>query len=409
MDREIAVWLKLSKSAYIVPLLGTVKLFSPESLPVLVSEWMPSGTLDQYLEKYAETLTVSARVKLTRGVAGGLNYLRLENVVHGDLHPGNVLIDHERNPRLADFGLATVVGDPGLQWGSTTAARELNARWRAPEVLGIESDMTRPTFMSDIYSLGSIIFFITSGDKPWKEKKNSIQISVALSKKESPTRPEKISDNRHWNLIQKCWSWEPTDRPESTEVLENIRDIAMNPHTRRAPALHRIMHPLFTSTRFRSAPINYDVNYGPSPRTVLDRTTHSPVDSHTLSQPATDPPTPASSIILLRSDKFPWHAVVGPCRNRRSPDITNLDLLCALHEMLLTRVTPQEWEALGHGSKVQRKVTQAYEQRCTRLGGGWQGGVRRVDWLHGKTRLIGIEVEKHGPGAGSGRLVFGKA
>jgi hypothetical protein len=32
-----------------------------------------------------------------------------------------------------------------------------------------------------------------------------------------------------------------------------------------------------------------------------------------------------------------------------------------------------------------------------------------VDWLHGKTRLIGIEVEKHGPGAGSGKLVFGKA
>ncbi|KAG2055923.1 hypothetical protein BDR06DRAFT_933014 [Suillus hirtellus] len=183
--------------------------------------------------------------------------------------------------------------------------------------------------------------------------------------------------------------------------------IAMDPHGRRAPALH--MHPLFASTRLHSAPINYDVIYGPSPRTVLDRTTHSPVDAHTLSQPATDPPTPASSRILLRSDKFPWPVVVGSCRNGRSPDITNLDLLHSLHETLLTRVTPQEWEALGHGSRAQRKVTQAYEQRCTRLGGGWEGGVRRVDWLHGKTRLIGIEVEKHGPGAGSGRLVFGKA
>ncbi|KAG1763681.1 hypothetical protein EDD22DRAFT_886070 [Suillus occidentalis] len=171
--------------------------------------------------------------------------------------------------------------------------------------------------------------------------------------------------------------------------------IGMDPHGRRAPALH--MHPLFASTRLHSAPINYDVTYAPSPRTVLDRTTHSPVDAHTLSQPATDPPTPASSRILLRSDKFPWPV-----------DITNLDLLHSLHETLLTRVTPQEWEALGTGSRAQRKVTQAYEQRCARLG-GWEGGVRRVDWLHGKTRLIGIEVEKHGPGAGSGKLVFGKA
>lgn len=183
--------------------------------------------------------------------------------------------------------------------------------------------------------------------------------------------------------------------------------IGMDPHGRRAPALH--MHPLFASTRLHSAPINYDVTFAPSPRTVLDRTTHSPVDAHTLSQPATDPPTPASSRILLRSDKFPWPVVVGSSRNGRSPDITNLDLLHSLYETLLTRVTPQEWEALGTGSRAQRKVTQAYEQRCTRLGGGWEGGVRRVDWLHGKTRLIGIEVEKHGPGAGSGRLVFGRA
>lgn len=55
------------------------------------------------------------------------------------------------------------MGDPELQWGTTTAARELNARWRAPEVLGIGSgEVTCPTFMSDIYSLGCVIFFVQS-------------------------------------------------------------------------------------------------------------------------------------------------------------------------------------------------------------------------------------------------------
>ncbi|KIK34972.1 hypothetical protein CY34DRAFT_58495, partial [Suillus luteus UH-Slu-Lm8-n1] len=150
-----------------------------------------------------------------------------ENVVHGDLHPANVLIDRKGNPRLTDFGLATIVGDPELQWGTTTAARELNARWRAPEVLGIGSgEVTCPTFMSDIYSLGCVIFLIISGDKPWKEKRNSGQISVELSNKATPTRPENIL-NVHWNLIQKCWSWDPTDRPESTDVLECIRQFGV--------------------------------------------------------------------------------------------------------------------------------------------------------------------------------------
>ncbi|KAN0093434.1 hypothetical protein V8E55_004218 [Tylopilus felleus] len=184
------------------------------------------------------------------------------------------------------------------------------------------------------------------------------------------------------------------------------------------------MHPLFASTRLHSAPISYDVTYTPSSRTVLDRTTHTAVPAHTLSQPATDPPTPAASRLVLRSDKFPWPVIVGPStsspsgtgfyvgsssKSSRSSSITNLDLLYSLHTTLLTRVTPQEWEALGHGSRAQRKVTRAYEKRCTKMGGGWEGGVRRLDWLHGKTRLIGIEVEKHSHGHSTGKVVFGKA
>jgi serine/threonine protein kinase len=76
---------------------------------------------------------------------------------------GNVLIDGSGNPRLTDFGLATVVGDQELQWTTTTEAREFNYRWRAPEVIGIERDKPeRPTFKSDIYSLGSVMFFVRS-------------------------------------------------------------------------------------------------------------------------------------------------------------------------------------------------------------------------------------------------------
>ncbi|KAG1731478.1 kinase-like domain-containing protein, partial [Suillus paluster] len=219
MRRELAVWLKLSRSTYIVPLLGIAKVDSP--LSALVSEWMSSGALNEYIEKRATTLAVSARVELAKGVADGINYLFSENVVHGNLHPGNVLIDGSGHPRLTDFGLATVVGDLQLQLSTTTVTRELNPRWRAPEVLGIEQDLARPTFMSDIYSLGSVIFFIISGDIPWKEKKNLRHIYIELGKKATPTRPGNIP-NGPWSLIQKCWSWNPKDRPSAEKVLEYI-------------------------------------------------------------------------------------------------------------------------------------------------------------------------------------------
>lgn len=176
------------------------------------------------------------------------------------------------------------------------------------------------------------------------------------------------------------------------------------------------MHPLLAYTRLHHAPLEYDVTFTPSARTVLDRTTHTAIPSHTLAEPATDPPTPSSARLILRSHKFPWTIVVtdssprftvGPAKYRsKALVITILDLLYAVHTTLLTQVTPEEWESLGHGSRAQQKVTKAYERRCTRMGGGWEGGVRRIDWLGEKTKLVGVEVDKS---AGCGKLVFSKA
>ena len=43
------------------------------------------------------------------------------------------------------------------------------------------------------------------------------------------------------------------------------------------------------------------------------------------------------------------------------------------------------------------------------MGGGWEGGVRRVDWLGSKTHLIGVEIDKSTEGGENvGKLVFGR-
>ncbi|KAG1731477.1 kinase-like domain-containing protein [Suillus paluster] len=172
--RELELWLRL-KHAAIVPLLGIANVDSP--FPALVSQWMASGTLYMYFEQ--GTIALSSKVKLASpsltsrssilchqamGVANGLKYLHSKNVVHGDLHPANVLIDDSGNARLTDFGLATVAGGMELQLSASTVSRELDSRWGAPEVIRIEDDRCpeRPNFKSDIYSFGSIMFFVRS-------------------------------------------------------------------------------------------------------------------------------------------------------------------------------------------------------------------------------------------------------
>ncbi|KAK0222391.1 hypothetical protein IW262DRAFT_1271174, partial [Armillaria fumosa] len=163
------------------------------------------------------------------------------------------------------------------------------------------------------------------------------------------------------------------------------------------------MHPLLASSRLNRAPISYDVTFPPSSTSVVDRRTRTAIPTLTLSQPATDP---AKSIkLVLRCDRFPWPVIVYP---HRPASITNLDLLHAVHSMLSTRVTHEEWESLGHGTHSQLKATRAYEVRCAKLKGGWEDGVRRIDWLGEKTCLIGVEVDKSASECGVAKLVFVK-
>jgi hypothetical protein len=140
--------------------------------------------------------------------------------------------------------------------------------------------------------------------------------------------------------------------------------------------------------------------------------------------------------LVLKAEKLPWPIVatagskssttsgnpnpssfrfyIGGSSSESSPNsknltspVSNLDVLYAVHNTLSVRVTQKEWEALGHGSRSQRRITQAYERRCKKMGGGWEGGVRRIDYLGEKLRFVGVEVDKSTEG-GAGRLVFGK-
>jgi len=43
------------------------------------------------------------------------------------------------------------------------------------------------------------------------------------------------------------------------------------------------------------------------------------------------------------------------------------------------------------------------------MGGGWEHGVRRIDWLGEKTHLVGVEIDKSAEDGGLGKLVFSKA
>jgi serine/threonine protein kinase len=78
---------------------------------------MPNGSLDGILhgkkeEKQAALLDWPARYKIALGVARGLAYLHhdcIPHVIHRDIKSSNILLDHNMEARVSDFGLATLM------------------------------------------------------------------------------------------------------------------------------------------------------------------------------------------------------------------------------------------------------------------------------------------------------------
>jgi len=176
------------------------------------------------------------------------------------------------------------------------------------------------------------------------------------------------------------------------------------------------MHTLLARTRTYSAPISYDITYAPSARAIHDRSTRMPVPEHTLSEPATEPRV---SKLVVSCDRLPWKIVVraGSARST-SPGfyvgrsagprshVTVHDVLCAVHSCLLQPISRAEWDMLERGSKRETKVTRAYEERCIKTRGGWEEGVKRIDWLGQRTRFVGLQLSAEG---GDAIAVFKKA
>ncbi|KAH7924090.1 kinase-like protein [Leucogyrophana mollusca] len=207
LRRELKVWARLQHEC-VLPLFGVTSEFGP--FASMVCPWKENGTLNQFLGKYHEHLTILDQFHLLSNVAAGLRYLHSCSVIHGDLSGSNILVDGDGKACLADFGLSSVM----LEFQGTsyfTSSIRGAVRWAAPEIYEVPVDDNVsphiPTAQSDIYSFGSVMLQVISGVVPYHYLKNDAQVLIAISKGITPMRPLNPEiDDEHWNLIQQCWS-----------------------------------------------------------------------------------------------------------------------------------------------------------------------------------------------------------
>ncbi|XP_072155472.1 proto-oncogene tyrosine-protein kinase ROS isoform X1 [Bemisia tabaci] len=219
------------KHPHILPLLGVCLDNDPA---FIISELMEGGDLLCYLRQKRPLtttevgLTLDDLITMSLDVVKGCCYLEEMHFVHRDLACRNCLVSShdplQRIVKIGDFGLARDIykNDYYRKEGEGL----LPVRWMAPESL-VDGVFTS---QSDVWSFGVLVWeVLTLGQRPYPARSN-LEVLNFVRNGGRLSKPCNATEQLY-ELMQRCWSFSPSDRPSfrfCRETLESIKETCSN-------------------------------------------------------------------------------------------------------------------------------------------------------------------------------------
>lgn len=199
----------------------------------ILTEYISGYSLDFSIRK--KRLDLATTLKYAIHICRAVTHAQavLPGFIHGDVKPGNCLITLDGALKLTDFGLASALGvgkhnsnlangdgsTNNKRWGGTTA-------YMAPEMFDPESPSRE---LADVYAFGVTLFEMIAGVRPFAASGKSEVIDmhrhspIPLDLLAGLSVPERLID-----LVSRCMSKIPADRPKSFAVLQaDLLDISL--------------------------------------------------------------------------------------------------------------------------------------------------------------------------------------
>jgi eukaryotic-like serine/threonine-protein kinase len=141
---------------------------STDNQPYLALEYVEGEPITDWCR--SRDLNVAARLKLILQVCEAVSHAHANLIVHRDLKPSNIMVTPLDEVRLLDFGIAKLLdgSEPGRD-NTRTEVRAFTLHYAAPEQIRGEPVTT----MTDVYSLGVVLYELLAEAKPYKLKRQS--------------------------------------------------------------------------------------------------------------------------------------------------------------------------------------------------------------------------------------------
>ncbi|XP_074272539.1 serine/threonine-protein kinase STY46-like isoform X2 [Silene latifolia] len=183
----------------------------------IVTEYMPGGSLYNYLHRNRKNLQLSELLKFATDVSKGMEYLHHSNIIHRDLKTANLLMDTLQTVKVADFGVARFLHQEGVMTAETGTYR-----WMAPEVINHQPYDQK----ADVFSFAIVLWELATAKVPYE---NMTPLQAALGVRQG-LRPE-LPENTHprlLNLMKRCWDTVPANRPSFSVIRVELEELQLS-------------------------------------------------------------------------------------------------------------------------------------------------------------------------------------
>ena len=186
----------------------------------LLMEFVDGLTLRQLLQ--TRKLSPEQALSIVPKICEALQFAHERGIVHRDIKPENILLDKQGRVKIADFGIAKIVGPEASSRGLTGAKDVIGTpHYMAPEQ--VEKPLT-VDHRADIYSLGVVFYEMLTGELP-------------LGKFQSPSRMVHV-DVRLDEVVLHALEKNPDRRYQhASEVKTDVERIAASPGSRRSESV----------------------------------------------------------------------------------------------------------------------------------------------------------------------------